>query len=425
MTPTTGKGVSWTVDEAVVVLLATQQPEYAGGRPMAQKDLARIGKGMSQSKVSRILKKARDAGVLLQHVELRESALPPDVLQKARDVIAGPSDVEHQLNQRLQEIAVSEGGRSTARLGQKVKLHVLGLPSQPRAASDAQALRMEQFALAAAPLVASLLNESVKTIGVTWGQQLRSLIENGAEEFAAAGRRLQPNARVVPLIGDPLHQADPAGRVSSSVLAERLRRGLGIETTGSGVSLSMLPAFLPGNASPAELRAFKKLIGMMGGYRRIFGNARVHGGHELPSSGDPPLVEELDVILTSLSNTGLGLADGRGPLWDTHGITQSDFREMVLADIGGVLLERPDLPPKSAAVVQRLREASTGITEKEMRHVAHRAFREPGRQCVGVVVIAVGTAKAEAVLAAVERGLVSVIVCDPDLELELARLLKR
>ncbi|MBS0260899.1 MAG: hypothetical protein JSS02_02995, partial [Planctomycetes bacterium] len=114
-------------------------------------------------------------------------------------------------------------------------------------------------------------------------------------------------------------------------------------------------------------------------------------------------------------------------------LTREDFEAYTFGDIGGVYLLRPDLgqliaarqgrPATSkgakdrgasvTAKVERINAQWTGIQRDQIARCAERARINP--QHNGVIVLAIGKAKAEAVIEAVNQSLVNHLLIDQDL----------
>jgi DNA-binding transcriptional regulator LsrR (DeoR family) len=364
--------------------------------------------GVTQSTVSRVIKQAERRGELRRTAKLEKSAIDPEVLRRAQDIADDPPAIQERLT------ALAGGGKSH----HPVTVRILAPAGARRSTSD-QDDRTRLFGHAAAPRVLELLKGGVEICGVTWGHSIGAVVE-GIEAMVDRPKRGGAELRFVPLCGDPLGP-DAASLYSSSVLAERLGSAMGVKGR-ENLSLAMLPAFLPGDFTGAEVNAVWKLIGKMHSYTDVFGGRQNRAA--APGSGRPASTHyagRLDMILTGISAAGQPLGDGRGPLFESGGLKEDTFKQLVLADVGGVMIERGQLSRGQKSTLSRLKARWTGLSESELRGCAERAACSDARhRPPGVVVMALGRKKAEPLRAAVERRLVNHLLIDAELAEELA-----
>jgi DNA-binding transcriptional regulator LsrR (DeoR family) len=364
--------------------------------------------GVTQSTVSRVLGQAVRRGVLRKSMSIERSLIDPNVLRRAQDIADAPPPIQERLT------ALATGGEAQHPV--TVRIFATGEAGRPTGDVDE---RTRFFGNAAARHVHELLKSLNGSCGVTWGHSIGAVVQ-GIEALRAPPRARGELLRIVPLCGDPMVE-DSAALFSSSVLAERLSSAMGIETP-KGLSLAMLPAWLPGDFSVAEVNTVWKLIGEMHAYSAIFGGRQMRAAN--PTSANKTsthYASRLDMILTGISASGRPLGDGRGPLFESGGLKETTFKQLVLADLGGVLIEKGYLSQGQKSTLSRLKARWTGLSEGELRRCAERAARPDSRSHLpGVVVVALGRQKAEPLRVAVERRLVNCLLIDAELAEELA-----
>ncbi len=361
--------------------------------------------GVTQSTVSRVVTLAESTGELRRNLVVNREKFDLELLKSAEQSASEPPAVQ----EKLTRLATGAGD------AHPVAVHVLPVAQSGRPAGDLDE-RTLHFGHEAARPVLEMLQSGTWVCGVTWGHSIGAVVRG----IAALS---QPTARagaleIVPLCGDPLGQ-DAASLYSSSALAQQLRDALGLRAGGH--SLAMLPAFLPGDFSAKEVDTVWKLIGKMHAYAEIFGgreSRQTSAGSGTPSSSH--YAARLDLILTGISAAGSPLGDGRGPLFESRALREATFKDLVLADIGGVLIEKGRLRTGQKATLSRLKARWTGLNDSELRACAARAAKPSGgTRPPGVVVVAIGKRKAEPILAAVERRLVNQLLVDAELAEEL------
>lgn len=395
--PASGRPPTDTAVQIAICLL------YANGAQQAA-----IGKrfGLTQSTVSRVITAAQARGWLRRSVAFSSEGIDPALMRRARGHAAQPPRLEDALARLA---ALGE-------LPHPVTVRVFA-SADARAAGASYEKRQLVFGANVAQHVRDLLADGVSHCGLTWGHMIAAVVA-GIEALGLAPRRSR-KVQMVPLCGEPLGR-DQASLVSSSVLAERLARAVN-GAPGQNLSLAMLPAFIPGDFSAAQVDAVWRLIGKMHAYAAIFGSRQMRTAAPAPSDAGERLALRLDMILTGISPSGRPLGDGRGPLFESGGLSEEKFRELVLADIGGVLIEKGALGRGQRSALSRLKARWTGLNAQELAACAARAAA-PEARAPGVVVVAFGANKAEPLMAAIRRGLVNQVLIDAELEGQLLRM---
>ena len=349
-------------------------------------DQARIGAvlGVSQGEVSRLLGVARREGWLQMRCELPAGA----VGAVEQLVFAG----RRELGERLAREAERHGAAPVREL----RIFHSGSEATDPAGWDA---RLQRFGRLAAGRVQELLPR-LRLAGVTWGKTIARLVD-GLRQLNPQPPRLPAPVQFVPLTGEPLTYPDP--ETSSSTLAHRLSEIV----NGAAQpfhSLAAVPAFIPAKFAPQSRKTIRDFIAEIAGYRVIF------EGTGKGAAAPKPLVDRLDGIITGVGTVSAGVS---GRLLDdrlvAEGVTKDQVQERVIGDIGGVFL------PRSArdGVVRGINDRWTGVRLEHIAGCAQAAARDGDR--AGVVVVAIGRAKAPPLLECVRGGLINELIIDHDL----------
>jgi DNA-binding transcriptional regulator LsrR (DeoR family) len=296
----------------------------------------------------------------------------------------------------------------------KIEAHVI----QDAASADAPNNSREpnSFFDSASRLIWNLLG-SAEIIGITWGRTLSLLLSSarrGRYTSPFEGHSKQPT--VIPLCGESLATARPSS-LSSSTLAQGFGELLTNQPKQSYLSLGMIPIFFPGPEAfnAAELRAGRKLLSYSAAYREIFDG---------DATNNAPLAKRLDAVVTSISriNCPFGYTDNNEFNWKI--LKLSKLEELVMGDLGGVPLAKPNLSAKGQRELRELLGRWTGLQKDHIRGCVDRASAR-GSAAAGVIVVAIGVERAPTVLEAVRLGLVNRLVLDGPLSESLIEQLGR
>lgn len=286
--------------------------------------------------------------------------------------------------------------------------------------------RQRAFGEAAAGYLVSRLPAAAR-IGIAWGSTLGYLVDGIARHgyYRSDSRAIQ---QVVPTSAEPMRYAQ--SEFTASALARRLDSILnGSIPPGKGgqpseqeqqrrLALTGVPAFISRDfgpligsqkdLSPTErdvlsarlpslLREF--FLQTSPAYGKIFGSRE-------------PLVESLDLVLTSAGSSDRALGFCNEELRTVGGLTSSELNRLVVGDLGGVLLPRHNLSKSDKQRVHRLSEMWTGVTYAQMDGLAKRATKS---DCPGIVVVAIGHRRSEVVCEILVRGLCNELIVDREL----------
>lgn len=283
----------------------------------------------------------------------------------------------------------------------------------------AWAARLEAFGRAAAPYLWPLLAGS-RVVGTSWGETLAAVVRGLSIRPAPPPRHA---VTFVPLCGEMLE--GPPRKVSASNLAYRLDEIVNGDVRHTHSHwLAGVPSRMPGPArngqeaedtlTAAECRAVSRYIHRLPGYRKVFGSDPQHRGDR------PPLIERLDMILTSCGPKERPLGYGGVQELRSMGLSLRDARRLVVGDLSGILLKNPALAQGEPNQVDRINDAWSGARLDHFRDCARRALHGSAG---GVVVCCLGANKCETVLEIVRLGLASRILLDFDLARQIKRKL--
>jgi DNA-binding transcriptional regulator LsrR (DeoR family) len=256
--------------------------------------------------------------------------------------------------------------------------------------------RIRAFGNDVAPLLVSLLAGS-SHVGVAWGRTVAAAI-------AGVGRACEaPPARQKPLVcvatvGGLVGELKVRAESSSSILASRLGEAINGDWEHL-LTLHGLEAFISFVETAEEIDTIRKRIMRFPNYQAIFGGP-----------GEPGAIGQLDAIVTSCGN-----AHHFNQFWTTElpqlGVSPERLNSLTHGNIGGVLLEREGLEGHDKDTFDDIARRWTGIRRE---HYEQLALRDPG-----VILLAIGSNKADVVLKCAELNLVSELIVDEDLALAL------
>jgi hypothetical protein len=219
----------------------------------------------------------------------------------------------------------------------------------------------------------------------------------------------------VPLSGEPL------ARERSTFSSSSLARELGIAVNGEAYdapSLAMVPAFVPDRFRDYERDGVWKLSELVKSYKTIFG-LHNNGHGALHAAGHTtPTALHLDMILTSVGSHDRPLGFGRGVLFDEMTVSYEDLKALVVAEVGGVCIRRPNLTSDKIRQFKRIQTSWTGLRKEHLEACAQRGsdlLKGPP----GVVVISGGAGRAAVICELIKRGLINHLIIDEVLGQEL------
>jgi len=368
---------------------------YLAGENWKQKEIAEALL-MSQAAVSRLLAHARKEYLREEVRFLREKVSPEmmrNVMQRAsRNTLSG----------KLNQLAARAGYRGP----------VLRVFRCTESASD-RWKRMGELSRHAAPYIRDLILRS-NVCGITWGGMLSQVV-TAIQGLSMVRPWKEVDIEIIPLSGEPL--GDDPTTYSSSSLAHDLGAAVNGPTYYAR-SLAMVPAFIPDDFEKNQISGVWRLIGLVRAYAEIFGT-RKRGERE-----EKAMVNNLDMVLTSVGPADHPLGFGRGRLFATGNLKLEELQNLVIGDMGGVCFERPRLTKGQRLKLEGVAGRWTGWSRRDLDGCSARAAAcDPHQGPPGIAVISMGEDRAEFLLEAVALGTINHLIIDDALQAEMERLL--
>jgi len=350
---------------------------------LTQSEIGRLLGGLSQSRVSRLLKRAEEHGWLQRNYRFVPDKLSTDQLAQLKRVVEPSTLVE-----RLAEIESSTG------------VHVRGVHVVDSGSSGTTtrtlSTRLARFGRAAAgPLGELLLLSDV--FACTWGRTVSHVVDGIRAAQSPPVR--ERGIRFVPVCGEPLEQA--SNQDTSSHLAERLHSLLR-STAPPPPSLTGVPALIPRRFRGADARGIRRFVEQAASYREVFGTGS-------------PLINRVDSLLTSVgpSRRPMGFIHEellKAGSTTTRKLISTSLASLVAGDVGGVLIPRRSLDARGRREVDALNAMWTGAKRSHLERIARQAARSTRP---GIIVVSLGgDDRAEIIAEAVRCGLVNELIID-------------
>ena len=243
-------------------------------------------------------------------------------------------------------------------------------------------------------------------MGVTWGRTVHGLVTTLRESLQ---RPLRPDHPIqfVPLCGELLQDPDDRIEHSSSALAGSLHELINGTSAGGSATPSLrgIPAFIPSGFSAAEVKTIRRFMKQFAGYGAVFGEDGKHDGDAF--------VCRIDTILTSVG----AVQAGRRGIFVAERVrlgelTEEELNEMVVGDLGGLIIPKRDLSPAQARRIGAMNERWTGMKQPDLERCAEQAARS---KRPGVVVLAPDRLRRDVVRRCVELGLINQLIISREL----------
>ncbi len=370
---------------------------------------------LSQATVSRLIEKARKE-FLRDEIRFLKDKIDNQTMEMILRRIS-----RKDLGKKLEQLSLEHTGKR----GPIVRVFSSGSRDDSPAGWEA---RLKVFSQNAAPYVKELLLRA-DLCGVSWGASLGNIVLalqklSVPTPWSDTGRQI----KVIPLCGEPLGN-QPTSFSSSNLAAdlEQLLNGNNKES----LSLGMVPAFIPAGLTRAELKGVWKLIELVKAYDEIMGKHAENLGHRDSKKNNweerqAPLVDQLDMVLTSVGPSERLLGYGSSELLRTGDLDIRELQKLVLGDISGVFIPRPDLSASQRVKLKDLSKRWTGIKLEHLKNCSLSSFSsDPLKGKPGIVVVAIGKNKARFIYEGTKLNLINHLVIDDDLEEELERIVKK
>lgn len=251
--------------------------------------------------------------------------------------------------------------------------------------------RRMRFGKMAAGRIVELIEKS-RIVGVAWGRTIRSVLDG----IQASHLPLRATQHIeFAAVCAELVSLAQSGH-SSSMLASALG-GIFNSQPCERPQLTAFPAYIPARYDEAVRQSIWTYINDTAGYQRVF-------------SGPDALIDRMDLMITSVGSSNSPIHGSFEELVKAGEVDAARLRKLVLGDLAGILIPRPDLAEADVRTIHQLNELSTGIRLDHVRAIAERGFARP--DCAGVVVLALRSERAEIVLELVRQQLVNELIID-------------
>lgn len=254
-----------------------------------------------------------------------------------------------------------------------------------------------------------------RRVGVAWGRTLRSSVEGLRQFVALMNERVNRTIEFFPVWGEILGRVLTSGngdvfpdyQLSSSAIAADLSVVFGSKERPR--SLAAIPALVPSKLmeSGEGQQWMAAYMSTVKDYDDIFGI--FHG-----PAKDGALVRNMDCALASVGSSSDPQRFWSKAMLEYAETTVDEMRELVIGDVGGVLLPRADLSMQQRQRFDAIVARWTGI---QLDHLALCAAKGHASEqnAMGVIAVGVGRSRAEPLLVAVDLRLVNHLVIDSSL----------
>ncbi|MFB2552239.1 sugar-binding transcriptional regulator [Ensifer soli] len=368
-----------------------QQAAYLRARHnFSQEQIGRMLGGVSQSHVSRLLAHATDMGWLVTELHFNDRNVSAEAMREIQQLME-----PRRLVDRFEEIRARTG-----RMTPNVRVFDSGSDSPTSGAFE---IRIRRFGRSAAGRLEELLRQC-SAVGLTWGRTVSALIDG----LGATHRHHHPDRSflVAPVCAELITLAAPD--FSSSLLAARLN-GLFNDGQGETLRLGGVPAYIPRRYEATKAQAIREYLLDAASYRKIF-------------SGEAPLINRIDTIITSVGSVHRLLGGAMEEVVTAGDIPAAELKELIIGDIGGILIPKRGLPEDKVADVEALNAMWTGISRERLSRLAMRAGATGG---AGVIVAAIGRERAAIIAELIRLEMINELIIDWDLANALEDLLSR
>ena len=359
--------------------------------------------GLTQVQVSRLLKEARERGVLREVFLFPADLAPEDRSDVVNSFFSRHGELQDALSRHSRQLSRKQSGGGTP-FKQLYVVAAPGIDKDKDSLVHANAFR--SFGMSAAGIVSSYI-DGVDMCCVAWGRTIAETVKHMPHSSASEENKKK---QFIPIAGEPTNH-EPNG-IAPSDAARRLSQAWPGATS---LSLRGVQARIPKAVYDQDGgKAARELIRHSNHYRQIFG---------APDSDETPLIAEVPMILTGLGNVDTSKRDiaGFSDPWYTETVEAEgpDVLKLAVGNIGGVWIAKDDISDKDKERVAKVNERWLGAQYGDFRGCALNADLQHRRP--GVVVVAVEPDKAGIVLETLH--LINILIVSRQLADELARRL--
>lgn len=363
-----------TVDERA------QRAAYLRARHnMSQAEIGLTLGGLSQSHVSRLISYAEKKRYLVVEQRFAEERVSSEALREMSELLSPPG-----LGRALRDFAEANGVRAP---------NVRVFDSGPGTTPDAMRIRRNRFGRTAAGRLDELLR-GAQVVGVAWGRTIRALVDGLASMHAASPTEYV--VQFVPVCAELVAHVQKG--YSSSRLAELLDDALN-HGRGEPLHMTGFPAYIPRRYDEETQSSIRRFVEDAPSYGKVF-------------AGPGPLIDRMDALITSVGSSRAPVRGIAAELTLAGGIDERRLRDLVVGDVGGILIPRPTLSGDDARLVEELNAMWTGIRIEHVRAIADRAEQDPSK--AGVIVAALRAERGETVFELIRNELVNDLILDED-----------
>ena len=345
---------------------------------MSQAEIGAVLGGLSQPHVSRLLKHAERKKYVVIEQRFAKEKFDDDWLRQMDELLA-PTALSASLDAFCQREGIA-------------RPRVYVFDSGPGNTDTALARRRSIFGRMASGRLIELIGRS-SVIGVAWGRTIKAVIEGisgSRQPMDRSGTRVFA-AVCAELVSLPQHGH------SSSRLADALDE-LFNDSPGDIPLLTGFPAYVPRHYDENMQRSIWQFISDMPGYQSVF-------------TGPNALVDNMDMLISSVGSSKSPVLGSFEDLVNAASIRANDLRQLVVGDLGGILIPKPGISQAKVALVQELNDLWTGIRLEQVHALAQNAFANPD-QGGGVVVVALQAERGDTIFELVRQGLVNEVIVD-------------
>jgi hypothetical protein len=357
---------------------------------MSQTEIGHVLGGLSQPQVSRLLAHAEKKSYLVIEQRFASELFSENWIRKIDDLLA-PTGLTAALNAYCKLLGIH-----TPR--------IRVFESGPGNTECALAQRRARFGRTAAGRLIELIEKS-SNVGVAWGRTIKALTDG----IAASRQPLNKKRDITfaPVCAELVSLAQQG--YSSSRLADNLDETFN-KNAGHGPRLTGIPAYIPRHYD-AEMRAsIWRFISDTPGHHNVF-------------SGPDALIHRMDMLISSVGSANTPVLGSFEELVLAGGLKAYDLRQLVIGDLGGILIPKTGLSQTKQELIDDLNGLWTGIKTEHVHGIADRAFAD--QSLSGVVVVAIQKERGDTAFELIGRGLVNELILDQSAAAQLQRRLSR
>ena len=118
----------------------------------------------------------------------------------------------------------------------------------------------------------------------------------------------------------------------------------------------------------------------------------------------------MDMLISSVGSSSMPVLGSFEELVLASGLRAAELSQLVVGDLGGILIPREGLSAASENLIEDLNNIWTGLKTDHVRAIANRAVENPS--LTGVVVVAIQAERGDTAFELICRGLVNELILD-------------